>query len=105
VFGGLVDAGWPRGQATRIGALMRYFVTGSALGSFARGFPDDARIYAGRYPHLSEAHLLADHQRAIDDGAFEAGLEALLDGLELRFSRLVAAATGPAASAAPLPDA
>ncbi|GAA3385401.1 TetR/AcrR family transcriptional regulator C-terminal domain-containing protein [Cryptosporangium minutisporangium] len=91
VFGGLVDAGWPRGQATRIGALMRYFVTGSALGSFARGFPDDARVYAGRYPHLSEAHLLADHQRAIDDGAFEAGLEALLDGLELRYSRLVGA--------------
>jgi len=88
VFGGLVDAGWPRGQATRIGALMRYFVTGSALGSFARGFPDDARVYAGRYPHLSEAHLLAEHQRAIDDGAFEAGLEALLDGLELRFARL-----------------
>ncbi|SHM55268.1 TetR/AcrR family transcriptional regulator C-terminal domain-containing protein [Cryptosporangium aurantiacum] len=91
VFGGLVDAGWPRGQATRIGALMRYFVTGSALGSFSRGFPDDARVYAGRYPHLSEAHLLADHQRAIDDGAFDAGLEALLDGLELRYSRLVTA--------------
>ena len=94
VFGGLVDAGWPRGQSTRIGALMRYFVTGSALGSFARGFPDDARVYAGRYPHLGEAHLLAEQQRAIDDGAFEAGLEALLDGLELRFARLVGASQG-----------
>lgn len=91
VFGGLVDAGWPRGQATRIGALMRYFVTGSALGSFARGFPDDARVYAGRYPHLGEAHLLAEHQREIDDGAFEAGLSVLLDGLELRFAALSAA--------------
>ncbi|MFI5954633.1 TetR/AcrR family transcriptional regulator [Cryptosporangium sp. NPDC051539] len=89
VFGGLVDAGWPRAQATRIGALMRYFVTGSALGSFARGFPDDASVYAGRYPHLSEAHLLAEHQREIDDGAFETGLDALLDGLALKFERLV----------------
>ncbi|TQS40172.1 TetR/AcrR family transcriptional regulator C-terminal domain-containing protein [Cryptosporangium phraense] len=84
VFGCLVDAGWPRGQATRIGALMRYFVTGSALGSFARGFPDDASVYAGRYPHLSEAHLLAEHQREIDEGAFELGLESLLDGLAAR---------------------
>ena len=65
-----------------------------ALRFFARGFPDDAEVYAGRYPHLSEAHLLADHQRVIDDGAFEAGLEALLDGLELRFSRVRGTAGG-----------
>jgi AcrR family transcriptional regulator len=84
VFGGLVEAGWPRAQATRIGALMRYFVTGSALGSFAGGFPDDARVYTGEYPHLNEAHLLAEHQQEIDEGAFETGLEALLDGLALR---------------------
>ncbi|GAA2238915.1 MULTISPECIES: TetR/AcrR family transcriptional regulator [Kitasatospora] len=85
VFGFLVDAGWPRGQATRIGALMRYFITGSALASFAAGFPEDAQLYAAEYPHLGEAHLLAEHRRAIDDGAFETGLEALLDGLALRF--------------------
>ncbi|MGK4584333.1 TetR/AcrR family transcriptional regulator [Kitasatospora sp. HPMI-4] len=85
VFGCLVDAGWPRGQATRIGALMRYFITGSALASFAAGFPEDARLYATEYPHLGEAHLLAERRRAIDDGAFETGLEALLDGLALRF--------------------
>lgn len=84
VFGALVDAGWPRGQATRIGALMRYFVTGSALGSFAGGFPADAGVYAGEYPHLDQAHLLAGHQAEIDEGAFETGLEALLDGLALR---------------------
>ena len=84
VFGCLVDAGWPRGQATRIGALMRYFITGSALGSFAGGFPEDATVYAADYPHLGEAHLLAEHRRAIDEGAFETGLEALLDGLALR---------------------
>ncbi|MFI9272673.1 TetR/AcrR family transcriptional regulator [Kitasatospora sp. NPDC052896] len=88
VFGCLVRAGWPRGQATRIGALMRYFVTGSALGSFAAGFPEDAQLYATEYPHLGEAHRLAEHRRAVDEGAFETGLEALLDGLELRFARL-----------------
>jgi len=88
VFGCLVDAGWPRGQATRIGALMRYFITGSALGSFAAGFPDDAQLYAADYPHLGEAHRLAEHRKQIDEGAFETGLEALLDGLDLRYARL-----------------
>jgi AcrR family transcriptional regulator len=91
VFGCLVAAGWPRGQATRIGALMRYFVTGSALGSFASGFPADAQVYAGRYPHLGQAHLLAEHQREIDEGAFETGLQALLDGLALRYPDFAAA--------------
>ncbi|GAA2821058.1 TetR/AcrR family transcriptional regulator C-terminal domain-containing protein [Kitasatospora sp. CM 4170] len=88
VFGCLVESGWPRGQATRIGALMRYFVTGSALASFAAGFPEDAGLYdAADYPHLGEAHRLAEHRGAIDEGAFETGLEALLDGLALRFER------------------
>ncbi|MFC8451115.1 TetR/AcrR family transcriptional regulator [Kitasatospora sp. NPDC057223] len=89
VFGCLVDAGWPRGQATRIGALMRYFVTGSALASFAAGFPGDAGLYAEEYPHLGEAHLVAEHRSSIDEGAFETGLEALLDGLDLRYRRTV----------------
>ncbi|MFD5560043.1 TetR/AcrR family transcriptional regulator [Kitasatospora griseola] len=88
VFGCLVDAGWPRGQATRIGALMRYFITGSALGSFAAGFPEDAALYTADYPHLADAHRLAEHRRTIDEGAFETGLEALLDGLELRYRKL-----------------
>lgn len=86
VFGGLVDAGWPRREATRVGALMRYFITGSALGSFAGGFPEDATVYqGGDYPHLGEAHLLAQRQTEIDESAFDTGLQALLDGLELRF--------------------
>ncbi|WP_188297475.1 TetR/AcrR family transcriptional regulator [Streptomyces sp. CBMA156] len=90
VFGHLVEAGWPRGQATRIGALMRYFVTGSALASFAAGFPADAEVYdAADYPHLGEAHRLSGHRGAVDEGAFETGLEALLDGLALRYARLV----------------
>lgn len=86
VFGALVDAGWTRAQATRVGVLMRYFVTGSALGSFAGGFPDDAAVYAGTYPHLDQAHLLADAQREIDESAFETGLAALLDGLTRRYA-------------------
>ena len=91
VFGHLVDSGWPRGQATRIGALMRYFVTGSALASFAAGLPADAEVYdAADYPHLGEAHRLAGHRGTVDEGAFETGLEALLDGLVLRFERLAA---------------
>ncbi|MEE1787380.1 TetR/AcrR family transcriptional regulator [Streptomyces sp. SP17BM10] len=92
VFGHLVDAGWPRGQATRIGALMRYFVTGSALASFAAGFPADAELYdAADYPHLGEAHRLAGHGGSVDEAAFETGLEALLDGLALRFERITGA--------------
>ncbi|MFE6050364.1 TetR/AcrR family transcriptional regulator [Kitasatospora sp. NPDC056446] len=93
VFGHLVDAGWPRGQATRIGASMRYFVTGSALASFAAGFPADAEVYdAADYPHLGEAHRLAGHRGTVDEGAFETGLEAMLDGLALRYARLPAQA-------------
>ncbi|UGQ13328.1 TetR/AcrR family transcriptional regulator [Yinghuangia sp. ASG 101] len=88
VFGLLVASGWPRAQATRIGVLMRYFVTGSALGSFAGGFPDDAKLYAGAYPHLDQAHLLADAQREINEAAFETGLAALLDGLTRRYEGL-----------------
>ncbi|MEY9909913.1 AcrR family transcriptional regulator [Catenulispora sp. MAP12-49] len=88
VFGGLVAAGWPRREATSIGALMRSLVIGSALGSFAASFPADASVYAGVYPHLDQAHLLAEHQREIDDRAFEVGLAAVLDGLELRLATL-----------------
>lgn len=85
VFGALTDAGWPRAQATRVGVLMRYFVTGSSLGTFAGGFPDDAKLYAGAYPHLDQAHLLAEAQREISEAAFETGLTALLDGLTTRY--------------------
>ncbi|MEU1280472.1 TetR family transcriptional regulator [Streptomyces sp. NPDC005805] len=86
VFGAMVRAGWPPAQATRIGALMRYFITGSALGSFAAGFVDDATAYdPADYPHLGRAHLLAEHREQVDEGAFETGLTALLDGLALRY--------------------
>lgn len=85
VFGAMTRAGWPKPHATHIGALMRYFVAGSALGSFARGFVGDATVYGPDYPHLAEAHLLPEHQRAVDEGAFETGLRALVDGLGARF--------------------
>jgi hypothetical protein len=86
VFGGMVEAGWPPAQATRIGALMRYFVTGSALGSFAGGFVGDPEAYdPADYPHLGQAHLLADHREQVDKAAFETGLRALIDGLALQF--------------------
>lgn len=89
VFGGMVEAGWPAAHATRIGALMRYFVTGSALGSFAGGFVGDAQAYdPADYPHLGQAHLLARHQERVDSGAFDTGLRALVDGLALQYSQL-----------------
>ncbi|MEV5547132.1 TetR/AcrR family transcriptional regulator [Streptomyces sp. NPDC052309] len=89
VYGAMVDAGWPPAQATSIGALMRYFVMGSALGSFARGFVDDASAYdPADYPHLGQAHLLAEQQDKIDQRAFETGLTALLDGLAQQFEQL-----------------
>jgi AcrR family transcriptional regulator len=88
VHGALVEAGWPPREATRIGALMRYFVTGSALASFAAGFIPDPGLYDPEYPHLLQAHRLAEHRRSVDEGAFETGLDALIAGLELRFAAL-----------------
>ncbi|WP_369212837.1 TetR/AcrR family transcriptional regulator [Streptomyces flavofungini] len=94
VFGAMVDAGWPPAQATSIGALMRYFIMGSALGSFAGGFVDDETAYdPADYPHLGQAHLLAERQELIDDRAFETGLHALLDGLATQYEQ-VAGASG-----------
>lgn len=92
VYGALVDAGWPPGQATRIGATMRYFVAGSALGSFALGFPDDPALYDGRYPHLADAHRLREHRVQVDDGAFELGLAALVNGFVALYDEITAAA-------------
>lgn len=93
VYGAMTAAGWPPAQATRIGALMRYFILGSAVGSFARGFVDDETAYdPSDYPHLGQAHLLAERQREVDEGAFETGLAALLDGLALQYAALREAA-------------
>ncbi|MDT7844409.1 TetR/AcrR family transcriptional regulator [Streptomyces justiciae] len=89
VYGAMVHAGWPPSQATSIGALMRYFIMGSALGSFAGGFVDDQSAYdPADYPHLGQAHLLAEQQDKIDERAFETGVAALLDGLALQYEQL-----------------
>ncbi len=89
VYGAMAEAGWPPAQATSIGALMRYFIMGSALGSFARGFVDDAGAYdPADYPHLGQAHLLAEKQEKIDERAFETGLTALLDGLAGQYEQV-----------------
>jgi AcrR family transcriptional regulator len=88
VYGALVDAGWPRRHATRIGAAMRFFVAGSALGSFALGFPADPALYDGRYPHLGDAHRLPEHHTEVDDSAFELGLDALIGGFVTRYDQV-----------------
>ncbi|MCA2202549.1 TetR/AcrR family transcriptional regulator [Streptomyces griseoincarnatus] len=88
-YGAMVEAGWPPAQATSVGALMRYFIMGSVLGSFAGGFVDDASAYdPADYPHLGQAHLLAEQQEKIDERAFETGLTALLDGLALQYEQV-----------------
>ena len=88
-YGAMVDAGWPPAQATSIGALMRYFIMGSALGSFAGGFVDDADAYdPADYPRLGQAHRLAEQHAKIDERAFETGLTALLDGLERQYEQV-----------------
>ncbi|MEU1809071.1 TetR/AcrR family transcriptional regulator [Micromonospora aurantiaca (nom. illeg.)] len=89
VYGALVRAGWPPARATHIGAAMRYFVAGSALGSFARGFVEDPSLYVA-HPHLNQAHRLAGHQRSVDEGAFALGLDALLHGLTAEYAATVA---------------
>ncbi|MFG1780362.1 TetR/AcrR family transcriptional regulator [Micromonospora sp. NPDC049048] len=101
VYGGLVAAGWPPARATHIGALMRYFVTGSALGSFARGFVEDPGVYAKQYPHLNHAHRLAEHQQQVDEGAFALGLDALIHGLSRTYEEHI----GPLPPLPPADDA
>jgi AcrR family transcriptional regulator len=86
VYGTLIEAGWSRARATHIGALMRYLITGSALGSFALGFDADPELY-DRYPHLHRAHELAAHRAAVDEGAFELGLDLLINSLSDRYDQ------------------
>jgi AcrR family transcriptional regulator len=87
VYGALIDAGWPEARATHIGTLMRYLVTGSALSSFALGFAGDAQLYE-LYPHLNRAHLLAEHQHRVDEGAFTLGLDMVIAGLDRLYASL-----------------
>jgi AcrR family transcriptional regulator len=101
VYGALLDAGFPPGLATRIGAPMRFFVAGSALGSFALGFPDDPSLYDGQYPHLVDAYRLREHRSRVDDGAFELGLDMLIRGFEALYETVVRG--GGSSGTAPAP--
>jgi AcrR family transcriptional regulator len=93
VHGGLVGAGWPPKHATMIGAAVKYLVVGAAMGSFARGFEDDAQVYAERYPNLVDAPSLRQHAAEIDADSFELALNSLLDGLRTRYEALDARAS------------
>ncbi len=97
VYGALVAAGWPPANATHVGAAMRSFIVGSALGSFARGYVEDPALYANDYPHLGQAHLLAERQTQVDDGAFTLGLDAMIRGLVAVYEH-----TAPLPSGVPL---
>ncbi|MGV9413924.1 TetR/AcrR family transcriptional regulator [Nocardia sp. NPDC003693] len=85
VHGGLVTAGWSPREATLIGAATRYLVMGATLGSFSRGFSDDAHLYRDRYPHLDQAHRLRAKADEIDSDSFELALTSFVDGLALRY--------------------
>ncbi|WP_019854661.1 TetR/AcrR family transcriptional regulator [Actinopolyspora mortivallis] len=88
VHGGLISAGWPPRYATMIGASVKYLVLGSAMGSFAAGFPAEAEVYEERFPNLEHAHLLPRHATEIDHASFELALEAFVEGLRRRHAEL-----------------
>ena len=88
VHAGLVSGGWPDREAMMIGASTKYLVVGSALGSFSRGFVDDAELYADRFPALRGAHKLRQHADRIDRDAFEFALTTFVDGLGARLEAL-----------------
>ncbi len=87
VYGSLIAAGWPPATATYVAASMRSFIVGSALGSFARGYVADPELYATDYPHLTQAHRLADHQTQVDERAFALGVDAMIEGLVALYER------------------
>lgn len=88
----LQRAGWPPAAALRVMAALDYLVVGSALVPFTSGFVRQPGAYADRFPALARSLAGADLD-AVDDAAFELGLELFLDGL----------ATDPARSAPSVP--
>ena len=93
VYGGIVQAGWSRRDATLIGAATVNLIYGAALGSFAAGFPDDPSAYSPSLAHLGEAHLLRRHRAVLDRGSFELGLRLHVNGLERLYRSSVIADT------------
>jgi hypothetical protein len=90
VYGRLLEAGWSPRDATVIGAATIGLVYGSALGSFAAGFPDDPAAYPASVRHLAKAHKLRANRAGIDRDAFELGLGFHLEGLERLYRQIIA---------------
>lgn len=88
-YGSLVDAGWPPRLATEVVVAVRNYISGSALGSYFTGFAETPEFYEDQYPHLTQAHLLAERPEEMAAAAFERGLSCLIDGLTLQYAELV----------------
>ena len=82
IHGGLLRHGWPPRQATLVAASVKYVVLGAATTPFGSGFADDTAVYLGRYPNLSQAHLIHQVADQIDQDSFELSLACLIRGLE-----------------------
>ena len=52
---------------------------------------DDPSLYAGRYPHLRDAHRLRGRGRQVDEGAFELGLATLVNGFVALYPQVAVA--------------
>ncbi|MGI5509158.1 TetR/AcrR family transcriptional regulator C-terminal domain-containing protein [Streptomyces sp. CA-106131] len=93
VYGGLTRAGWSPRYATLIGASIRSIIYGSAMNSFAGGFPDDPAAYPQTLNHIVNAHELRGCNKCLDREAFELALRILLQGLERLHAEIVSSAT------------
>lgn len=86
LYGALTGGGWPPRQATEVAIAIRNYISGSALGSYSGGFPEEEGAYGDDLPHLGDAHRLRRHQDSLDTAAFERGLACLMDGLVLSYA-------------------
>jgi AcrR family transcriptional regulator len=98
VLGGLTRAGWPPKYVTLIGASARGIIYGSAMGSFAGGFPDDPAAYPSSLMHIVNAHELRARRKSIDREAFELALRFLLEGVERLHAEVIASRSGQGVS-------
>lgn len=88
VHGGLLRHGWPPRHATMVAASVKYLVMGAATTPFGSGFADDTTVYLGRYPHLVQAHMIAQHAEEIDADSFELALQSLVAGLQAVYAEV-----------------
>jgi AcrR family transcriptional regulator len=85
--GALLGFGLPPAEAAEISAALDYLILGSVLMTYTAGFTRTPEEYRPDYPALAET-LEAAELSELDERGFEIGLTLLLDGLELRLSRL-----------------